>query len=170
VLIEDARTFVRTCHQDYDVTVVDLFLGDNVPDYLMTKEFFGDVRRCLRPGGAVVMNAFFDSENAAANGRLLATVATAFPKIYLAGATSQNVYIAGTFDRKGPTLPRRTDGLISNLASFSLPVGYLLPASFLAGFEPISDEHNIFSLLFSDANLALRQYLVGALPPHILVN
>ncbi|NQV98501.1 MAG: fused MFS/spermidine synthase [Rhodospirillales bacterium] len=170
VRIEDARTYVRTCRQDYDVAVVDLFLGDNVPDYLMTMEFFGDVRACLRPAGALVMNVFFDSENPEPNGRLLATIARSFPNLYLAGATAGNVYIAASARAGAPKQAQPTGGMITSLASFSLPLGYQLPRRLYAGYEPISDAHNIFSLLFSDANLTLRQYLVGELPAHVLVN
>ena len=52
IFLEDARTFVRKCERNYDAAVVDLFFGDNVPDYLMTKEFFGDLKNCLRAKGA----------------------------------------------------------------------------------------------------------------------
>lgn len=166
VQLEDARTYVRKCDGDYDVAVVDLFLGDSVPDYLMTKEFFADVKSCLRSGGFVVMNAFFDSENPEPNGRLLATIAASFPSLYVSGASLANVYIVA-----GTTRPAGLTGRpVTNFAAFSRPHNTLLAPQSYQSFQPISDAHNIFSLLFSDANVAMRQYLAGELPAHILVN
>ena len=54
---------MRKCNRAFDAAIVDLFLGDNIPDYLMTKEFFGDLRNCIRSNGAMVMNAFFDDKD-----------------------------------------------------------------------------------------------------------
>lgn len=170
VQIEDARTFVRRCSARFDVGVVDLFLGDNVPDYLMAMEFFEDLKDCLNPNGALVMNVFFDTEDPKPNGRLLATIASSFPNIYLSGASSQNVYIVGTFNHTDIGPKSNDEEVIEDLASFSLPQGYLLPRRYFSGLKPISDEHNIFSILFSNANLEMRQYLAGELPAHILVN
>jgi predicted membrane-bound spermidine synthase len=56
----DARTFVHRCNGRYDVVVVDLFHGDGTPDYLVTREFFGDLRHCLAKGGVAVFNTFAD--------------------------------------------------------------------------------------------------------------
>lgn len=168
--IEDARTYARGCSSQFDALVVDLFLGDNVPDYLTTKEFFGNLRSCLRPDGVLVMNAFFDSENAVPNGRLLATIATAFPDISISGAASGNVYIVGTSDQKFAHWSQENEYPIADLLSFSSSSSQRVDPALYRDLEPISDEHNIFSLLFSDANMAMRQYLAGELPAHILVN
>lgn len=170
VKIEDARTYVSRCQAQFDVAVVDLFLGDNVPDYLMTMEFFSDLKSCLNPNGTVVMNVFFDSDDPTPNGRLLATIASAFPTLYLSGASSENVYIAGKSTPVATMPSDDASGIIEDLASFSLPHEYQLPHRFYGDLAPISDQHNIFSLLFSDANIAMRQYLAGELPAHILVN
>ena len=63
VYLEDARTFVRRHHQAYDLVVTDLFQGDCTPDYLLTVEFFREVQACLRPGGVVIINTYFDPNN-----------------------------------------------------------------------------------------------------------
>jgi len=54
----DARTYVGACTPRYDVVLVDLFQGDGTPDYLITREFFRDLRGCLKPGGVAVFNTF----------------------------------------------------------------------------------------------------------------
>jgi len=170
VFIEDARTYARACSGQFDALVVDLFLGDNVPDYLTTKEFFGDLRACLRADGALVMNAFFDSENSVPNGRLLATIATAFPDISISGASSGNVYLAGTTGQEFAHWSEKGDEPVTDLSFFSSRSSQRVNPALYQDLAPITDEHNIFSLLFSDANMAMRQYLAGELPPHILVN
>ncbi len=168
--IEDARTFARACRNRFDALIVDLFLGDNVPDYLTTQEFFRDLRTCLRPDGVLVMNAFFDSENALPNGRLLSTIGTAFADLSVSGASSGNVYIVAS---TGKTYSHWNDDAydpIRDLSFFSSRVSQRIDPSLYQSLEPITDEHNIFSLLFSDANIAMRQYLAGDVPRQILVN
>ncbi len=58
VTIDDGRHFLNRCQKQYDVVVLDAFLGDSSPTHLMTREAFDSMRRRLRPGGALVINAF----------------------------------------------------------------------------------------------------------------
>ena len=81
VYLEDARTFVRRHHQAYDLVVTDLFQGDCTPDYLLTVEFFREVQACLRPGGVVIINTYFDPANEIANDTIVATVSAVFPHV-----------------------------------------------------------------------------------------
>jgi spermidine synthase len=60
VNLMDARAFVKGCPMGYDLILVDLFHGDGIPDYLITKEFFHDIKGCLSPGGLAVFNTFAD--------------------------------------------------------------------------------------------------------------
>jgi len=171
--LEDARTFVRKCDRAFDVAVVDLFLGDNVPDYLMTKEFFGELRRCIRADGALVMNAFFDDKNDEPNRRLLATIASSFPKIYLSGISGSNAFIVGSAAAAPKKIVVEAIGLPKNLAAaveFSVSKSQRIPRNIYRNSKPVSDDHNIFSVLFANANMAERKYLAGLLPPHMLVN
>jgi spermidine synthase len=60
LVIGDGRYFVtRTTHR-YDLIVLDAFLGDSSPSHLMTREAFAAMRRCLKPGGVLVMNTISD--------------------------------------------------------------------------------------------------------------
>jgi len=77
----DARTFVSDCTPRHDVVLVDLFHGDGTPDYLITREFFRDLRRCLTPGGIAVFNTFVDLENQRAYAHLLATLTSELPHV-----------------------------------------------------------------------------------------
>ncbi len=56
--IDDGRHFLNRCRKQYDVVVLDAFLGDSSPSHLMTKEAFAAMRRVLCPGGTLVINSF----------------------------------------------------------------------------------------------------------------
>jgi spermidine synthase len=56
----DGRYFVARTTNRYDVIVLDAFLGDSSPSHLMTREAFAAMRRCLKPGGVLVMNTISD--------------------------------------------------------------------------------------------------------------
>ena len=173
VHLEDARTFVRRCQGNFDIVVVDLFLGDNIPDYLLTKEFFADVRRCIREGGSLVMNAFFDDNNENNNKRLLATVGSAFPKLFLAGIEGGNIFIVATAGATPKRLLVPTSKIPAKVVNFvrhAMSKARRVPPRFYSDAKPVSDDHNIFSVLYADANMLERQFLARGVPADILVN
>jgi spermidine synthase len=52
----DARPYLRSTDETYDLIVVDAYHQPYVPFYLATREFFGLVRERLAPGGIVALN------------------------------------------------------------------------------------------------------------------
>jgi len=58
--IGDGRQFFTATTNRYDTIVLDAFLGESPPSHLMTREAFAAMRRCLKPGGTLVMNTFAD--------------------------------------------------------------------------------------------------------------
>jgi spermidine synthase len=173
VALEDARTYVRRCASAFDVAIVDLFLGDNTPDYLMTKEFFADLRHCLRQQGTIVVNAYLDETQALPNQRLFATVATAFPNLYLFGIPEGNSFIvatsgadADTFTLDGHAMPPAMAEIVRQVIETKQAV----PPAFYAGVEPVSDDHNIFGVAFADVQMQVRRLLARQLSPRMLVN
>jgi predicted membrane-bound spermidine synthase len=60
--IDDGRHFLNRCRKQYDVVVLDAFLGDSSPSHLLTRQAFASIHRVLRPGGALVINSFGDLE------------------------------------------------------------------------------------------------------------
>src|SRR5207253_4208025 len=60
--IDDGRHFLNRCQRKYDVVILDAFLGDSSPSHLLTREAFSAIRRVLRSGGTLVINAFGDLE------------------------------------------------------------------------------------------------------------
>ncbi len=171
--VQDARTFVSNCETPYDVIVVDLYQGDSTPDYLLTSEFFKSLRRCMRPRGAVVMNAFYDSSDITPNRRLQATIASAFSPVFefpLAEANSFIVGMAGPPSEEVSFSLETVPTVLAGIVGKSLKSGRLLTPEILRGYAPVTDRHNVFSILIAAAQMERRKYIVRDLPPRVLVN
>jgi predicted membrane-bound spermidine synthase len=102
--IDDGRHFLNRCRKQYDVVVLDAFLGDSSPSHLMTREAFASIRRVLRPGGTLVINSFGDLEEgkdffAASLHRTLQAV---FPGVRMHTSGDGGIFFAAT-DRADPT-------------------------------------------------------------------
>jgi SAM-dependent methyltransferase len=174
--IADARTFVRDCSRPYDLVVIDLFHGDGTPDYLLSADFFASLRRCLGPDGAAIMNAFASDRASAGYRHLLATVQSVFPAVVDfhrpagEGELNFNAYVVALAEPRppGPVLLREVPellhpGLAATLDSASGDTA-------IGDAAPVTDEHNIFSILNLDDQLAYRRLIVPQLPPAMLVN
>lgn len=56
IITMDARRFIKTTPKKYDMIMLDLFIGDQIPPHLVTVEFFREVKAKLKPGGIVAAN------------------------------------------------------------------------------------------------------------------
>lgn len=176
VYLEDARTFVRRHHQAYDLVVTDLFQGDCTPDYLLTVEFFREVQACLRPGGAVIINTYFDPANETANETILATVSAVFPHVLelrsppSAGLVSSACLVAADTPLSPEVAIAMADrGAMPSKDYHTLKAARLVDRQRLKNTRPVSDDHNIFSILFASSQLRYRSQF-NKLPPNLLVN
>jgi len=176
VYLEDARTFVRRHHQAYDLVVTDLFHGDCTPDYLLTVEFFREVQACLRPGGAVIINTYFDPANETANETILATVSAVFPHVLelrsppSAGLVSSACMVAADTPLSPEVAIALADrGAMPAKDYHTLKAARLVDRQRLKNTRPVSDDHNIFSILFASSQLRYRSQF-NKLPPNLLVN
>ena len=94
----DARPFLRSTDERYDLIVVDAYHQPYVPFYLATREFFALVRERLAPGGIVALNvaAVPDDERLVrAIGR---TVGAEFPQVLEWPALRFNTLVLGLSD------------------------------------------------------------------------
>jgi spermidine synthase len=78
---EDARPFIRRIEARYDVITLDTYRQPYIPFYLVTKEFFEEVRDRLRPGGVLVINVGHPRGEDAFEKVMSATVGDAFPYV-----------------------------------------------------------------------------------------
>jgi predicted membrane-bound spermidine synthase len=106
ISIDDGRHFLNRCRKQYDVIILDAFLGDSSPAHLMTREAFTAMRRVLRPGGTLVINAFcyLETDRDFFASSLHRTLAAVFPGVRIHSDDSQNYFVAT--DRPDPVFVR----------------------------------------------------------------
>jgi spermidine synthase len=106
ISLDDGRHFLNRCRKQYDVIVLDAFLGDSSPSHLMTREAFAAMRRVLRPGGTLVINAFchLEPERDFFAASLSRTLQDVFPGVRMHSDDSQNYFVAT--DRPDPEFVR----------------------------------------------------------------
>lgn len=64
VFVSDARVYIRRANlrgQQYDMIILDAFTGDYIPEHLMTREFFQEVKQLMTADGALIANTFSNS-------------------------------------------------------------------------------------------------------------
>jgi spermidine synthase len=177
VHVEDARTFVRRHQQPaYDLVITDLFHGDCTPDYLLTVEFFREVKACLLPGGVVVINTYFDPANEAANETILATVGAVFPYLLELRSPSSGGLVSSAcmVAANAPLSPEKAISLADKGPMppkdyQTLKAARLVTPAMLQESRVVSDDHNIFSILFASSQLRYRSQF-NKLPANLLVN
>jgi spermidine synthase len=174
----DARTWLRDCRGAKDVVVVDLFHGDGVPEYLVTRDFFRDVARCLREGGVAVFNTFADLDRPGVYGDFLATLGMEFPHATVyrpdpSGSRHVNSFVvASATPLASPAftstleVPGRHAGALREM--LGRPMG---PDALRAGRgQVVTDARNSGTLDIAAAQLAYRRLVIETVPPAFLVN
>ncbi|MGQ0664578.1 MAG: spermidine synthase [Pseudomonadota bacterium] len=178
---EDARTFVARCRAEYDLVLVDLFQGDGVPEHLVTREFLRDVRSCLLPGGAVVMNTFFDVGHFKPQRRLLATIAEVFREVAFyadgqpPGTTSSNGYLVASARGKidiGPVDTRSVPPQLMGRFAVALDTTqvYHARSPLLRYAAPLTDSDNSWGQLSIGFQIAYRRSVLRTFPAGSFVN
>ncbi|HET9664829.1 MAG TPA: fused MFS/spermidine synthase, partial [Burkholderiales bacterium] len=173
----DARAYVRMCPKRYDVVVIDLFHGDGTPDYLVTREFFSDLRNCLADDGVAVFNTFADLDRPRSYAHLLATLRAELPAVTLYRPDWRASQLNSVLVASASALPRpakvtldyvperHADTLWGMLAN-----PRALDEKALAGGRIVTDALNAAAHDFALTQLAYRRSVVEAVPPALLMN
>jgi hypothetical protein len=115
----------------------------------------------------------FDPFNHDNNLRLLATLGTAFPHLYQAGDVKGNIYLVGSPsgmpERRFVAADIKPEKLSESIQTVVAGLHEIPPSEF-HGHEPLTDDKNLFNVLFSKAQQQERQSMVASYPPAILVN
>lgn len=174
----DARTWLRGCRSAMDLIVIDLFHGDGVPEYLVTRDFFRDVERCLREDGIAVFNTFADLDRPGVYADFLATLAMEFPHAAVyrpdpGGSRHVNSFVvasarplpapgfASTLHAPGRHAAALRDMLERPLRAEALRAGR---------GQVVTDARNSGTLDIAAAQLAYRRLVIETVPPAFLVN
>jgi predicted membrane-bound spermidine synthase len=91
----DARPFLRSTDERYDLIVVDAYHQPYVPFYLATREFFRLVREHLAPGGIVALNVATVPDDDRLVRALGGTLASELPQVLAWPALRFNTIVLG---------------------------------------------------------------------------
>jgi spermidine synthase len=118
VQIADARTFLRTDRDRYDLIYLDVFAAENVPWYLTTVETFRDVKARLRPGGRLLINSVTNADgNSVGLARMRAGLRRVFPHALVwlgkgnGGPLANAIIVAGADLRPSDSMQESSWGL-----------------------------------------------------------
>jgi len=174
----DARAFVHNCPRRFDIVVVDLFQGDGTPDYLVTREFFRDLKQCLAERGVAVFNTFADIDRPVSYAHFLATLKTELPHVVLyrpdsEGAALVNSFVAASAGELSAPVRVTLDYVPERFgetlwAMLAHPIA--LDRKLLAGGVVITDARNTAALDAAATQLIYRRAAVAALPQEFLLN
>jgi len=173
----DARTYLRRCRDGYDAIVVDLFHGDGTPEYLITRDFFADLKACLGPRGVAVFNTFADLTEPRGYAHFLATLRSEFPYVALyrpndPGATHVNSFVvaSATLPTPGsvdmPGVPPRYSAQLAEMLGQPRP----LDRELLAGGEIVTDARASVAADLARIQLGYRRSVAQEIPPAFLIN
>lgn len=107
VVVGDGRYFLNQCRKQYDVIVLDAFVGDSMPSHLMTKEAFVAMQRVLKTGGLLVINSFGapDSKHDFLAASLQQTLKSVFKSVRVHNGDSEALFFVAS-DRPELTMVR----------------------------------------------------------------
>ncbi len=174
----DARTFLRSCRGGYDVVIVDLFHGDGVPDYLVTRDFFRDLKHCLGADGIAVFNTFADLDQPRAYAHFLTTLKSELPFItlyrpdYGVAQHINSFVVAGGASLPAPAgddlahVPARHLNTLSAMLHNPIPLDQRL----LAHGRVITDANNPVAMDLAASQMINRRHVIEALPAAFFVN
>ncbi len=174
----DARTFLRSCNNGYPVVIVDLFHGDGMPEYLITRDFFHDLKRCLGPDGIAVFNTFADLDYPIAYAHFLTTLQAELPFItlyrpdYPLARHLNSFVVAGAKPLPTPAgvemkdVPSRHAGTLAAM----LRAPRALDQKLLEHGRVITDARNTVADDMATSQINHRRGVVKSLPAAFLVN
>ena len=149
-----------------------------MPDYLVTRDFFRDLRGCLAPGGIAVFNTFADLQRPEVYAHLLATVRTELPHIVVyrpqwAGAVQLNSFlVASAAPLPEPErvrlddVPARHESTLTEMLERPQP----LTRELMEAGRVVTDARSAAAYAIARAQLAYRKAIVEAVPKAFLVN
>ena len=56
VTVDDGRHYIRTCQKKYDLIVLDMFKGEDIPNHVLTQESIAEMSNLLNPKGIIIVN------------------------------------------------------------------------------------------------------------------
>jgi predicted membrane-bound spermidine synthase len=57
ITVDDARHYIKTCHKKYDIIVLDMFKGEDIPNHVFTLESLEETKKLLAGNGIIFVNS-----------------------------------------------------------------------------------------------------------------
>lgn len=152
--IGDGRVFVRwqaRAGVRYDLIVIDAYERVYVPEHLMTREFIGEVKSLLAPGGVVASNTF-------ARGPLAPYEAATYQAVFddtrtVEMSMGNRIILAGR-DGLPSTETLRENAVRQQMKLLAVgifaPELESQPQPRIAGYRPLTDQYSPANLLFGE--------------------
>lgn len=149
VVVDDARHFLRTTTETYDIIIVDAYTHETqIPPMLATQEFFQQTEQHIQKGGVLAINALAFSESRYLT-KFLSTI----------GSVYANVQEA----------PFSTGAANHFIVASQTPLAYSLPAALPAGLEryretvttamhPVADSGDIYTDDRTDLDIRVQPF------------
>ena len=179
VYIEDARTYVRQCERKYDLIFIDIFNSGNMPDYLMTREFFLDLADCLTQDGIAAINSVQIKTSSGPLKLLQSTIMSVFPHLITLddpyGKTGDAVSVA--LFASNNKLPHQLTVDLSNvppllknrISKATAKIRHIDKTS-LKGIAPATDDCNSVAVVYAKTLIDIRRLIVKSSPGELLLN
>jgi predicted membrane-bound spermidine synthase len=175
VHLADARLFVRNAKKRFDLIIVDLFHAGSTADYLLTREFFGDLRRSLNPGGIIAMNTTTSRKHIAGYHLLKRTLMAEFPFLSASAEAAINDITNVQLFGSDQALQQRFD-LLAPAGAVIRPAlaAHFLPIEAVdvirLDIEPATDDNNPSEFVFAPTLLEVNQATAKQLEPDWQLN
>jgi spermidine synthase len=124
IVTRDGRVFMARAKEDFDIVLIDAYQGTFVPFHMVTKEFYGIVRRKLAPGGVLAQNiapSVLDLE------RMVATAKAVFERVDLYHADRSRVLIAHDGEAKSDAELQARAQELQQTYALRYPLSEMLP-------------------------------------------
>lgn len=179
VHLTDIRSFVKSPAKRYDIVVIDFPQGDAIPDYLLSREFYHDIKRCLRPDGLAVLNTTADVRFMEGYYAILKSIKSEFKTVNIfhkdkvPAAWPFTIYVAATnglgipaIDISKADIPAGIKEELLHTLGSPKPIDPLR----LDRAQVITDEWNFFSFMNASYHLSYRTARLSSAHPLLLVN
>jgi len=174
----DARTYLRSCNGGFDTIIVDLFHGDGIPEYLITRDFFRDLRACLKPDGVAVFNTFVDLDRPSVHAHFLVTLHSELREIVVyrpqaEGSRHLNSFVVASAARLTPPAPVALKNApvhhARTLYTMLENPNKLDPETLRRG-SIVTDASNMIALDIAEAQMSYRRLVIENVPAAFLLN
>jgi spermidine synthase len=119
----DARPWLAASKAHYDAIFLDAYRQPYIPFYLVTREFFQDVRAHLNPGGVIIVNVGHVPSSDALEKVVTATLHAVFPNVIRDVVSPDNSLVVASV---GPLAPLGAAAAKARLPSDLRPVASLV--------------------------------------------